>query len=379
MLFVRGIAFFTLFVGVVVLSHWYLGRRLVADAGAVAPLSTLGWAVIWGGFGSIIVGFISGRVLPKRAAAVLQWVGFGWMGTFGVALVTTLAAELVTALARLSGADVSGWGPGRAAVILGVTVPAMVVGLVLARLPETTRVEVPIEGLDPRLDGFRIVQLSDVHLGETLGRRFALWLVAKVNALNADAVVLTGDIIEGSVGSLHAEVSPLRELRARHGVFYVTGNHEYYHGAAEWELEMRRMGMTVLHNDHRVVEVNGAQLVVAGVPDVEGAHFSSDHRPSIAKALEGAPKTAPRVLLAHQPRFARQVGGHRVDLMLSGHTHGGQIFPFMVFVKLQQPVIKGMHVIEGVRTYTSRGTGYWGPPFRIGARGEVTELVLRRV
>jgi predicted MPP superfamily phosphohydrolase len=134
--------------------------------------------------------------------------------------------------------------------------------------------------------------------------------------------------------------------------------------------------VTVLHNEHRVLERGNAKLVLAGVPDHDGEHFSAHHSIDVERAFRDAPEGAPRLLLAHQPRSARHAAPHRVDLQLSGHTHGGQIFPFMFFVRLQQPVIAGLSEIEGVRVYTSRGTGYWGPPLRIGASPEITEILL---
>lgn len=255
--------------------------------------------------------------------------------------------------------------------------PALAWGFVVARRPRVKRVTVDIPGLHPSMNGFRIVQLSDVHIGETLDRTFAQEVVEQVNALSADAVVITGDLVDGSVARLHDEVAPLAQLRGKHGVFYVTGNHEYYHGGSAWEAEGRRLGFHVLHNEHRVVGDGDARLVIGGVTDVEGARFSEAHAPRVDQAFAGAPEGVPRILLSHQPRFAKRAAGHQVALMLSGHTHGGQMFPFMFFVKLQQPVIGGFKVLSGVPTYTSNGTGYWGPPFRLGPRGEITEVTLR--
>ena len=239
------------------------------------------------------------------------------------------------------------------------------------------RLEVPIRGLKAGLNGLKIVQISDVHIGETLGSDFMNRVVARVNSLKPDMVAVTGDLVDGTVAQLHQEVAGLQKLEAPLGVFYVTGNHEYYHGGEAWMSEMRRQGLTALHNQHHVIERDGAQLVVAGVPDVEGARFSQDHTPSIDLALQGAPAEVPRILLAHQPRFAKSIQGRDIQLMLSGHTHAGQIFPFMFFVPLQQPVIAGFKVLWGTPTYTSSGTGYWGPPLRVGTRSEITELTLR--
>jgi predicted MPP superfamily phosphohydrolase len=138
-----------------------------------------------------------------------------------------------------------------------------------------------------------------------------------------------------------------------------------------------KLGLTVLHNSHRVVEVGAAKLVIGGVPDLEAGNFLPAHAPDAQRAFAGSPQGAPRVLLAHQPRFAKRAQGLGVQLQLSGHTHGGQIFPFMFFVRLQQPVIAGFHILWGVPTYTSKGTGYWGPPVRVGTSCEVTEITLR--
>jgi predicted MPP superfamily phosphohydrolase len=292
--------------------------------------------------------------------------------------VTTAASDVALAVLSRTALWDPSWLSLRPLGVVGLVVPALAFGFVVARSPRVKRVTVAIPNLPSRFEGFRIAQITDVHIGETLTRSFAVHVTRTVNSLDADAVAVTGDMIDGSVAKLRDEVEPLAGLRGTHGVFYVTGNHEYYHGGSSWQAEARRLGMRVLHNEHVVIERDGQQLVIAGVPDVEGGRFSAQHEPDAAVAFAGAPDGAPRILLAHQPRFARRVGATRVDLMLSGHTHGGQIFPFMVFVKLQQPVIAGFKVLWGVPTYTSNGTGYWGPPFRIGPRGEVTEVTLKR-
>jgi predicted MPP superfamily phosphohydrolase len=299
------------------------------------------------------------------------------MGAFGLLLTAFAVTDLGLWLWARGGAVDAVVLQARALGVVSVVGPALAWGFAVARRPAVKRVEVPIAGLPKALDGFTLVQLSDVHIGETLDRRFAQAVTEQVNALSADAVVITGDLVDGAVPRLTDEVAPLSQLRGRHGVFYVTGNHEYYHGGAAWEAEGRRLGFQVLHNEHRVLQVGDAQLVIGGVTDVEGARFARAHAPDVEAAFHGAPEGAPRVLLAHQPRFARRAAGHGVALMLSGHTHGGQMFPFMFFVKLQQPVIGGFAVLSGVPTYTSNGTGYWGPPFRVGPRGEITQVVLR--
>jgi predicted MPP superfamily phosphohydrolase len=365
-------------VGLMLSLHVYLGSRLIDGLNLTPTANAAAWATLWTMFGSIFMGFIGGRVLPRTAAKVFQWLGFVWMGAFGVLLTLVATSDLVLFAAGSFTTLDPRWSVARSVVVLGLVAPALVWGFVTARAPAIKRVSVDVPGLHPDLDGFRLIQLSDVHIGETLDRRFSEYIVATVNGLAGDAVVITGDLIDGSVERLRHEVAPLAKLSSRHGTFFVTGNHEYYSGADQWVREVERLGMTVLHNEHHVVTQGAGQLVLGGVPDVQGASFSPSHRPDVLEAFRGAPD-APRVLLAHQPRFASAAKHANISLMLSGHTHGGQIFPFNFFVKLQQPVVSGFHVIEGVPTYTSKGTGYWGPPFRIGARGEVTEITLRAV
>jgi uncharacterized protein len=375
LLFVRGIVLLSVLASLIVGLHWYLGARLIRDALMPEPFATVAWATLWTFFASIFAGFLGGRLLPRGAAKIFQWLGFVWMGAFGLLLVTTSLSDLGLFIASKFTVVEPSWQSLRAVGVIAVVVPALAYGFYVSRRPEVRRVEIDVPGLDKTLDGFRIVQITDVHIGETLGRDFAKLVADQVNALKPDMVAVTGDMIDGSVARLQDEVAPLGEMRAKHGVFYVTGNHEYYHGGSSWEAMARKLGFNVLHNEHQVIA--DGKLVVGGVTDVEGARFSAAHAPRVDLAFAQAPAGVPRVLLAHQPRFAKYAKDSQISLMLSGHTHGGQIFPFMVFVRLQQPVVRGFEKIHGVPTYTSNGTGYWGPPFRIGPRGEITELILR--
>jgi predicted MPP superfamily phosphohydrolase len=377
LLFIRGLAFVGVMVALTLGLHYYLGVRLIDGARLSPPVAAAAWVALWLAFASIPLGFILGRLLPRWMSLGLHWVAFLWMGAFGVMLSATAFSDVVLWGAAHASTGAGSWSSFQAWAVLSITVPALVLGLVVARRPKVERVTVRVKGLAPALDGFRIVQLTDVHIGETLGRDFLEGVVAQVNALEPDLVAITGDLIDGSVKKVAPLLEPLTRLVSKHGSFFVTGNHEYYHGGSAWEAQARRLGLTVLHNEHRVLEHGGAQLVLGGVTDMEGARFSAAHAPDAAKAFAGAPAGAPRVLLAHQPRFARAAAGHEVALQLSGHTHGGQIFPFMFLVRLQQPVIAGFKMLWGVPVYTSRGTGYWGPPFRIGPVGEVTEVTLR--
>jgi predicted MPP superfamily phosphohydrolase len=198
-----------------------------------------------------------------------------------------------------------------------------------------------------------------------------------VNRLEPDLVAITGDLVDGSVPELRSHVAPLARLSSKHGSFFVTGNHEYYSGVLPWLVELKRLGIKVLHNEHVVIERGGAQLVLAGVPDYNAGHFDESHRSDPQQALAGAPQNAgARVLLAHQPRSAPAAAEAGFDLQLSGHTHGGQFLPWNFFVRFQQPFTAGLHRLGRMWVYVSRGTGYWGPPKRFGAPSEITELVL---
>ncbi|MDG4833637.1 metallophosphoesterase [Solwaraspora sp. WMMD1047] len=247
------------------------------------------------------------------------------------------------------------------------------------RVPRVRRVEVTLDRLGAGLDGLRVVLLTDTHYGPIDRARWSARVVAAVNDLDADVVCHTGDIADGTVAQRLAQSAPLGDVRARFARAYVTGNHEYYGEAEGWLDRMRELGWEALHNRHLVVERGGSRLVVAGVDDITAVHSGrAGHRADHAAALAGADPDAPVLLLAHQPKQIGDAVAHGVDLQLSGHTHGGQMWPFHYLVRLDQPTVQGLSR-HGARTqlYTSRGTGFWGPPFRIFAPSEITLLTLR--
>jgi uncharacterized protein len=277
--------------------------------------------------------------------------------------------------------------PSRRAVLGGMVNFGMVgtaaslagVGFAQARsLPEVVEIEVPIEGLPEAAEGFRIVQLTDVHIGPTIRRDFLEQVVELTNGLEPDLVAITGDLVDGYVPQLAEHVAPLSRLRARHGSFFVTGNHEYYWDGPAWCEEVQRLGLTVLCNEHRVIEHEGARLLVAGATDVQAGRGVPGHASDPATAREGAPPCDVDILLAHQPRSIYAAAKAGYDLQISGHTHGGQYFPTNLLVHLVQPYVAGLHLHERTLIYVSRGTGYWGPPMRVGAPHEITLLRLVR-
>jgi len=237
------------------------------------------------------------------------------------------------------------------------------------------RVTVPIRRLAPELTGFRIAQLTDLHIGPTIDGDWLQKVVAQVNALAPDVVAITGDLVDGPVGRLAEHVAPLGQLKAAHGVYFVTGNHEYYSGADSWIAELERLGVRVLRNERVTVRRDGAAIDIAGIDDYHSAVFPG-HGPDLPRALDGRESQRPVVLLAHQPIAVDEASTLGVDLQLSGHTHGGQLWPWGYFVRLQQRYIAGLHRVGETMLYVSCGTGYWGPPMRLAAPAEITELTL---
>ena len=267
-----------------------------------------------------------------------------------------------------------------AAAIAAVSVVLVAWGYVEAmRVPRLKRVEVTIPRLGAGLDGVRVVLLTDTHYGPIDRVRWSAGVTAAVNALDADIVCHTGDIADGTVDQRREQAAPLGAIRAKLARTYVTGNHEYFGEAQGWLDHMRELGWEPLHNRHLVVERHGARLVVAGVDDRTAASSGlAGHHADHQAALAGADPALPVLLLAHQPKQIDGAVAHGVDLQISGHTHGGQIWPFHYLVRLDQPTVRGL-TRHGDRTqlYTSRGTGFWGPPLRVFAPSEITVLTLR--
>jgi uncharacterized protein len=313
----------------------------------------------------------------------LDWAaatGDTLLGAAWVMFVWSLLGQLLHLVLLTAGVE----DPTRSRLVAGVVLGAVVVllawGFVEAmRVPRVKKVDVAIARLGPGLDGLRVAVITDTHYGPINRARWSAAVVARVNELGADLVCHVGDIADGTVEVRELQASPLASANATLARVYVTGNHEYFSEAEGWLDYMESIGWAALHNRHVIVERGGDRLVVAGVDDAtaqsSGVH---GHRADLDAALAGADAMLPVLLLAHQPKQVAHAMRAGVDLQISGHTHGGQIWPFNLLVRLEQPVVNGLSR-HGDRTqlYTSRGTGFWGPPLRVFAPSEITLLTLR--
>ena len=354
---------------IIVLLHVYIGAQLLPTYASAWRI--VGAACLVGSALLIPAGFLS-RFREGDFWDLVAWAGFLDLGLFSSTLVFTVLRELVLLLP-----DTNRLVAPSAVAVPAAALLVSLIGLVNARrVARVVDVQVRLPGLPSGLEGFTIVQISDIHVGPTIKVRHVQAIVDRVNGLAPDLVAVTGDVVDGQVERLREHTAPLGELKARHGAWLVTGNHEYYSGAAEWVAEFERLGLRCLLNEHAVLAHEGARLVLAGVTDPQGQSFDPAHRSDPFKALQASPEGLPRILLAHQPRSSAEAARAGFDLQLSGHTHGGQFWPWNHFVGLQQPFTAGLHRVGGLQVYVSRGTGYWGPPKRFGAPSEITRIRL---
>ncbi|WP_240619694.1 metallophosphoesterase [Blastococcus sp. TF02-8] len=341
--------------------------------------------------------------LPLEAAAPLSWVGYSWLGISLYAFLALLALEPVRAVGSLllrrrahravpappapaPGLPAGDLASRRSFLSRGLAVTAGAIALGTAgtgawfanSAPVVRRVPIALPRLDPALDGLRIVTFSDAHLSATYGGRRFERLVEMVNAQRPDVVAIVGDLVDGDVDELREDVAPLADLVSEQGVFFVTGNHEYFTDTRAWLRHLPTLGIEVLRNERVPIARGGASFDLAGIDDrTAAASGLPGHGADLDAALDGRDDATPVVLLAHQPWMVDQAARAGVDLQLSGHTHGGQLWPFDYAVRLDQPAVEGLSRHGDTQLYVTAGAGYWGPPMRIGARPEVTVVELR--
>ncbi|WP_429499616.1 metallophosphoesterase [Robbsia andropogonis] len=384
-------SFFVRVITIGVFLHAYVGFRLIpALPGNVIVHTAL---ALWLVFSCLIVplGMLRRDGGARGLRAFATWVGLLEMGFFSFLLTLTLIRDVLLLIYAIIAATPFAFATtlqtalpipvvvrSSAETVLALALLMLLSGVYNARRrAPVVDIEIPIQDLPAAWHGFTIAQLSDIHVGPTIRKRYLDPIVDAVNGLDADMVAITGDIVDGSVAALKIHTAPLSRLKAKHGVFLVTGNHEYYAGADAWVTEFRRLGLQVLMNEHVVLTRGESSLVLGGVTDYNASHFSSKHKSDPVKAMSGAPADAAlRVLLAHQPRSGKAAEAAGFDVQLSGHTHGGQFFPWNFAVRVQQPFTAGLVRSGRMWMYISRGTGYWGPPVRFAAPSEITRIRL---
>ncbi len=372
------------------LLNYYVWRRLVRDTGLRGGWRIAGTIIVIALQLPMALVILTGPGGSPTVQGAFAWPAFlGWT-LFGLIFVGLLISDLLRALIW-SGRKVvrrpAPTDPSRRQAIARITgglVTTVVATEVAVGLREVlgehrvTEEHFTLARLPAALDGFTIVQLTDIHIGGTIGRAFIEDMVRISNAQRPDLIVITGDLVDGSVAELRDAAAPLSELSAPHGVFFVTGNHEYYAGADPWIAHLGELGIRVLRNERVEISRAGAAFDLAGIDDHSAAKFGGDHGPDLARAVAGRDPARALVLLAHQPRQAHVAARHDVDLQLSGHTHGGQVWPWHYLASVQQGgLLAGRYQIGGTQLYVSRGTGYWGPPVRVGAPSEICRIVLR--
>ena len=374
------------------LMHLYVWKRLVKDTtrgptrwvltGVVVALMTLLFATL-----------LLPRLFGLRESAWFAWPGYLWFGVVVYLFLALVVLEPVRLALR-------GWVKrkpppetepaasqamnrrvflARASAVAAGAASVSVVGVGVATAlgpPDLLRLPVRLRRLDPAFNGFRIAVVSDIHLGPLSGRAHTERIVRMINETEPDLVAIVGDLVDGTVEELGPAAEPLRDLNSREGTFFVTGNHEYFvEDPLSWLRELERLGVQPLRNENTAIRRGAAAFFLAGVNDIAGESRSDP--PDFDRALFGLDSSRPTVLLAHQPVQVEEAAARGVDLQLSGHTHGGQMWPFHYIVRIAQPSLAGLSKVDNTQLYVSRGAGFWGPPVRVGAPPDITVLSLQ--
>ncbi len=373
------------------LMHVYVWKRLIKDT---TPRGRARW-ILTAALVALMTLLFATLILP-RVFGVPRSVWFAWPGYiwFGL-LVYLFLALLVLEPVRLA---LRGWTKRKPAPATEPQAAAMNRRMFLARAgavaagaasvgligvgmanalgpPDLLQVPVRLRRLDPAFNGFRIAVVSDIHLGPLAGRANTERIVRMINEAQPDLVAIVGDLVDGTVEELGSAVEPLRDLVSREGTFFVTGNHEYFvDDTTTWLRELERLEVQPLRNENTAIRRGAATFDLAGVNDIAGEERSDP--PDFDRALSGLDSSRPTILLAHQPVQVEEAAARGVDLQLSGHTHGGQMWPFHYIVRAVQPSLAGLSTVDDTQLYVTRGAGFWGPPVRVGAPPDITVLSL---
>jgi uncharacterized protein len=372
------------------LMHLYVWKRLIKDttAGRVRVALT---ALVVALLVVLMATLLIPRLLGWREPPWLAWSGYVWFGLVAYLFLTLLVLEPIRIVLRgwvirgreeptaRAGSDVSRRVfLARTGAVAAGAASVGLVGVGMAGAlgpPDVLRVPIRLRRLDPAFTGFRIAVVSDIHLGPLAGRSHTERIVSMINETEPDLVAVVGDLVDGTVDELGAAAAPLRDLASKEGAFFVTGNHEYFvDDTASWLRELERLGVAPLRNENTAIRRGAAAFDLIGVNDVAGEEHSDP--PDFDRALTGVDGSRPTVLLAHQPVQVTEAAARDIDLQLSGHTHGGQMWPFHYVVRAVQPSLAGLSRVDDTQLYVTRGAGFWGPPLRVGAPPDITVVEL---
>ena len=385
------------------LAHLYVWKRLIKDTTTSGRVRWVLSAVFLALAILLVLTLIVPRFSGIEESGWFAWPGYVWFAMVGYLLLALLILEPVRLMLR-------GWArrdnvpetvvadqptatadepppstdvnrrlflARTSAVAAGVAASGLVGYGAATALGPPTVLQVPVRlgRLDPVFDGFRIAVVSDIHLGPLLGRTHTERIVRMINEADADLVAIVGDLVDGTVDRLGHAAEPLQDLVSREGSFFVTGNHEYFvEDTVPWLRELERLGVSPLRNENTAIRRGRAAFDLAGVNDLAGEERGDP--PDYDRALAGVDPSRPTVLLAHQPVMVEEAAARGVDLQLSGHTHGGQTWPFHYIVAAVQPSLAGLSSHRETQLYVSRGAGFWGPPVRVGAPPDISVLTL---
>jgi uncharacterized protein len=394
--------FIVILSAVLALMHLYLWKRLIKDTTSPGRTRWILTAVLVALAALLIATLVLPRVVGLTESGWFAWPGYIWFGLAAYLFLTLLVLEPIrlalrrwtkqkpreTTTAPATTDPPAGKEPpalnrrvflARASAVAAGAASVGLVGVGVASAvgpPDLLQVPVRLRRLDPAFSGFRIAVVSDIHLGPLSGRAHTERIVGMINEAAPDLVAVVGDLVDGTVDEFGPAAEPLRDLHSREGTFFVTGNHEYFvEDTASWLRELERLGLQPLLNENTLIRRGAAAFDLAGVNDVEGE--SRSEPPDFDRALAGVETSRPTILLAHQPILVGEAAARGVDLQLSGHTHGGQMWPFHYVVRAAQPSLAGLSAVDDTQLYVTRGAGFWGPPVRVGAPPDITVLTLQ--